>query len=141
MTVSRDDTATLVTLTARELNRTVPISAAVREAENAHLLRQSGATTVVLSSEAAGRLIGLSTDAPRAVSVLADLLLAGHGLELVEQSAVADEVGGPPHHLPARGIPIALVRGSSQIGFGDPAFQRVQPEDIVVSIVDVSNLD
>ena len=53
VTCNRDDTATLATLTARELNRTVPISAAVREAENAHLLSQSGATTVVLSSEAA----------------------------------------------------------------------------------------
>ena len=54
ITCNRDDTATLVTLTARELNAAVPISVAVREAENAHLLSQSGATTVVLSSEAAG---------------------------------------------------------------------------------------
>jgi voltage-gated potassium channel len=141
VTVSRDDTATLATLTVRELNRTVPISAAVREAENAHLLSQSGATTVVLSSEAAGRLIGLSTDAPRAVSVLADLLLAGHGLELVEHRAGADEVGGPPQDVPARGIPIALVRDGDNIGFGHPAFQRVEPGDIVVSIVDVSKVD
>ena len=64
MTCNRDDTATLATLTVRELNSTVPISAAVREAENARLLSQSGATTVILSSEAAGRLIGLSTQAP-----------------------------------------------------------------------------
>ena len=141
VTVSRDDTATLATLTARALNSTVPISATVREAENAHLLRQSGATTVVLSSEAAGRLIGLSTDTPRAVSVLADLLMAGQGLELVEQRVGADEVGGPPRHGPARGIPIALVRGTTHIPFGDPAFQHVEPDDIVVSIVDVSNLD
>ena len=141
VTVSRDDTATLTTLTARALNNTVPISAAVREAENAHLLRQSGATTVVLSSEAAGRLIGLSTDAPSAVSVLADLLMAGRGLELVEQRVGADEVGGSPRHLAGRGIPIALVRGATHISFGDPAFQHVERDDIVVSVADVSNLD
>ena len=68
VTCNRDDTATLATLTVRELNSTVPISAAVREAENARLLSQSGATTVILSSEAAGRLIGLSTQAPRTFS-------------------------------------------------------------------------
>jgi voltage-gated potassium channel len=141
VTVSRDDTATLTTLTVRELNRTVPISAAVREAENAHLLSQSGATTVVLSSEAAGRLIGLSTDTPRAVSVLADLLLAGHGLELAEDPAGADEFGGPPRQVATRGIPIALVRDGTNIGFGHPAFQHVEPGDIVVSIVDVSKVD
>jgi voltage-gated potassium channel len=141
VTVNRDDTATLATLTVRELNRTVPISAAVREAENAHLLSQSGATTVVLSSEAAGRLIGLSTETPRAVSVLADLLLAGHGLELVERPAGADEVGGPPRPLPTGGVPIAIVRRGSNIGFGHPAFQQVERGDIVVSIVDVSKVD
>jgi voltage-gated potassium channel len=141
VTVNRDDTAVLATLTVRELNSSVPISAAVREEENGHLLSQSGATTVVLSSEAAGRLIGLSTDAPRAVSVLADLLIAGHGLEIIEQRVDDDEVGGPPRHRPARGIPIALVRGATHIPFGDPAFQRVERDDIVVSIVDPSNLD
>ena len=85
VTCNRDDTATLITLTARELNREVPISAAVREEENAHLLSQSGATTVVLSSEAAGRLVGLSTDAPAAVSVLEDLLAVRHGLDIDER--------------------------------------------------------
>lgn len=139
VTVNRDDTATLVTLTARELNRTVPIAAAVRETENAHLLSQSGATSVVLSSEAAGRLIGLSTEAPGAVAVLEDLLIAGHGLELVEEPASADEVGGPPRA--GRRIPLALIRGTTRISFAEPAFQHVEPNDVVVSIADSVNLD
>ena len=142
VTCSRDDTATLATLTARELNPTVPISAAVREAENARLLKQSGATTVILSSEAAGRLIGLSTQSPRAVNILTDLLMAGHGLDLIEHRVDADEVGGPPRQLPTRGIPIALIRGTTRISFGEPAFQRVEPNDIIVSIADsTTNLD
>jgi voltage-gated potassium channel len=41
---NRDDTAVLVTLTAREMAPAIRIVAAVREAENVHLLRQSGAT-------------------------------------------------------------------------------------------------
>jgi len=141
VTCNRDDTATLATLTARELNRTVPIAAAVREAENAHLLSQSGATTVVLSSEAAGRLVGLASEAPGAVNVLEDLLMAGAGLELIEQRVGADEVGGPPLVVPTRGIPVALMRGTKLISFGDPAFQRTEPGDVVVSIADTLNLD
>ncbi|HMK12602.1 MAG TPA: potassium channel family protein, partial [Acidimicrobiales bacterium] len=77
---NRDDTSALVTLTVRELNATVPISVTITQSENAHLLQQSGANTVILSSEAAGRLVGLATSTPGAVSVLEDLLAAGTGL-------------------------------------------------------------
>ncbi len=45
----RDDTAVLVTLTAREIEPKAKIVASIREAENQHLLRQSGADTVVVS--------------------------------------------------------------------------------------------
>ncbi len=133
VTARRDDTATLVTLTARELNPDAFIAAAVREAENAHLLSQSGATTVVVSSEAAGRLLGLSTESPRAVSVLEDLLVAGRGLELVERPAAPDEVGGPPVPAP-RALPVALIRTGRAIPFDDSAFQRIEPGDVVVSL-------
>ncbi|MGH9270627.1 MAG: potassium channel family protein, partial [Ilumatobacteraceae bacterium] len=134
VTCNRDDTAALVTLTVRELNASVPISVAVREAENAHLLAQSGATTVVLSSEAAGRLIGLSTQAPGAIGVLEDLLVAGNGLDLTERLVDADEVGGPPDRSRCVGRPIAIVRGTTRISFDDPAFERVEQGDIVVSL-------
>jgi len=135
ITCNRDDTATLATLTARELNERVPISVAVREAENAHLLSQSGATTVVLSSEAAGRLVGLSTQTPGAVGVLEDLLVAGAGLELRERVADADEVGGPPRPERSVGVPIALIRHGRRIAFDDDAFQRLEAGDVVVSLV------
>lgn len=134
VTCNRDDTATLVTLTARELNERVLISVAVREAENAHLLSQSGATTVVLSSEAAGRLVGMATQAPAAIGVLEDLLVAGAGLELTERAADADEVGGPPKPERAVGIPIAVLRAGQRICFDEPAFQRLEPGDVVVSL-------
>lgn len=49
----RDDTAVLVALTGRQLNRGANIVAAVREEENAPLLRQSGADAVITSASAA----------------------------------------------------------------------------------------
>ena len=53
--VSRDDSAVLATLTARELAPQATIVVAVREEENVHLLHQSGADSVITSSGAAGR--------------------------------------------------------------------------------------
>ena len=55
--VPRDDAAVLVTLTVRRHNPKAYVVAAVREAENAPLLREGGASGVVVSSEAAGRLL------------------------------------------------------------------------------------
>jgi len=60
----RDDTAVLVTLTARQLNRSAEIVAAMREEENAALLQRSGDDAVITSAGAAGRLRGLSVSAP-----------------------------------------------------------------------------
>ena len=56
---NRDDAAVLITLTVRQLNPTVPITTSVREEENANLLRQSGADTVITTSATSGRLLGL----------------------------------------------------------------------------------
>jgi voltage-gated potassium channel len=64
--VNRDDTAVLVTLTARQLNPAAAIVAAVREEENLQLLRQSGADRVVVSSDAAGQMLAISTVRPPA---------------------------------------------------------------------------
>ena len=75
--VSRDDTAVLTTLTVRQLAPDVTVVAAVREAENADLLTQSGADSVITSSDAAGRLLGLATDSPRTVAVVEDLIAVG----------------------------------------------------------------
>jgi voltage-gated potassium channel len=134
ITCNRDDTAALATLTAREMNSTAPIAVAVREGENAHLLSQSGATTVVLSSEAAGRLVGLATQSPDTIGVLEDLLVAGRGLELAERPVASDEIGRPPDPARCEGLPIAIVRDHRRIPFDDPAFGAVQAGDVVISI-------
>lgn len=47
VTPNRDDTAVLITLTARELNSTATIVAGGREQQNLHLLRQGGADEVI----------------------------------------------------------------------------------------------
>ena len=95
---NRDDTAVLVTLTARELAPNAKIIAAVREAENQHLLRQSGADTTVVTSETAGRLLGIATQTPRVVEMMEDLLTPDAGFAIAERPVETTEVGGSPRH-------------------------------------------
>ncbi|MEA5119220.1 MAG: potassium channel family protein, partial [Propionicimonas sp.] len=64
ITVNRDDTTILATLNVRQLNRTAHLVAAVRNAQNVALVRQSGADQVVTSSDSVGRVVGLSSMSP-----------------------------------------------------------------------------
>ena len=107
--VSRDDTAVLVTLTARELAPKVRLVASVRESENVHLLRQSGASSVVVSAETAGRLLGMATTTPSVVEVVEDLLTPDAGFAISEREVDDAEVGGSPRHL--NDIVLGVVRG------------------------------
>jgi voltage-gated potassium channel len=126
--VNRDDTAVLITLTARQLNPRVMIAAAVREEENQDLLRLSGADQVVVSSGAAGQLLAISAVRPAAGRVIADLLSRGHGLDVA-----AAEVGTPARD--ADSTVIALVRGDDLLPADHPAARRLAWGDrlIVVS--------
>jgi voltage-gated potassium channel len=133
VTCGKDDTATLVTLTTRELSPAATIVAAAQETENAHLLRQSGASTVIVSSESSGRLLGLATSQPRAVGVLEDLIAAGEGLQLVERLATPDEIGRAPVARPGE-LPITIVRDGQVISFADRGYGDVRGGDVVVSL-------
>ncbi|OLT11075.1 potassium transporter Kef [Pseudonocardia sp. CNS-139] len=106
---NRDDTAVLVTLTARELAPNVRIVASVRESENVHLLRQSGANSVIVSAETAGRLLGMATTNPAVVEVVEDLITPDAGFAISEREVEDAEVGGSPRHL--TDIVLAVVRG------------------------------
>ena len=131
--VDRDDTAILITLTARELNPKATIVAAVREEENVHLLHQGGADGVITSSAAAGRLLGLSSETPQVTEVLEDLLTVGGGLDIVEHQVGADEagaVGGLTDH----GMLLAVVRDGELIRFDDERAQSLREGDRVVEL-------
>ena len=128
-----DDTAVLITLTARELNPVATIVAAVREEENVHLLRQSGANSVIRSAHSSGRLLGIATRNPRVVGVLEDLLDVGAGLDIIERPISPDEHGGPPQ--PGEGeLVIAVVRGDEVFRFDDPRVRRLSAGDDIVAL-------
>lgn len=129
---NRDDTAVLVTLTARELAPKARIVAAIREAENSHLLRQSGADSVVVSSETAGRLLGLATTTPSVVAMIEDLLTPDTGLAIAEREVEQSEVGGSPRHL--SDIVLGVVRDGRLLRIGAPEVDAVEATDRLLYI-------
>ena len=131
---SRDDAAVLMTLTARELNPDVSIVASVREEENAHLLRQSGATSVIVSSAAAGRLLGNATHSPHVIQVLEDLIGVGEGLDIVERDVTERDVGRPLREVQDGAPILAVVRDGRILHFDDERAATVQAGDRVVCL-------
>ncbi|ROO83781.1 voltage-gated potassium channel [Actinocorallia herbida] len=111
----RDDSAVLITLTARQINPGAAIQVAVNESENEPLLRQSGADHVIPAAEAAGRLLGLATSEPNVSAVIEDLLMLGSRLGLVERAAAGDEVGREVHEL-AEPV-LAVVRAEETLPY------------------------
>jgi voltage-gated potassium channel len=130
----RDDSAVLITLMARELNPSVRIVASVREAENAHLLQQGGADSVVVSSGAAGRLLGHAVRSPRVVQVLEDLLSVGEGLDVTEREVTAEEAGRALSEVPSAAPVIAVVRGEQVMRFDDPSVADLRAGDRLVCL-------
>lgn len=126
-----DPAAVLITLTVRELNPGATIAAAAREEENVHLLHQSGANSVIVTSSSAGRLLGLATHAPRVVEVLEDLMSIGEGLDIKERPVDPGEAG-PCSALPIGGPVIAVERGGELLRFDDPRAASVQAGDRIV---------
>lgn len=130
-----DDTTILVTLTARRLSPHATIVAAVREAQNTDILRQSGANNIVPTAESAGRLMGLSLLSSTAGELMEDLLDSGRGLEVVERDITREELGLSPAELDASGqIVLAVIRNGTAHRFDTNTINRLEPGDRLVVI-------
>jgi voltage-gated potassium channel len=130
-----DEASVLITLTVRQLTAgQVRIIAAVREQENAALLKQSGAHHVIVSSSTAGRLLGLTTTAPPLIDVVEDLLTPGQGMALAMRSAERDEVGRNPRQLQT--LVVALIRRGKVLVLGGDKSESIETGDMLVYIRD-----
>ena len=129
--VPRDDAAVLVTLTVRRHNARAYVVAAVRESENAPLLRDGGANGVVVSSEAAGRLLGVAAASPSTGAIFEDLLVPGQGLELAERDVLREEVGLPPRAC--SDLVVAVIRdGQTQMFHAEQNLKLRRSDRVVV---------
>lgn len=132
ITASRDDTTVLATLTVRQLNPTTYIVAAVREQDNVPLVRQSGADSVITSSDAVGRLLGLSSLSPTLGAVMEDLLTYGEGLEVAERELLVNELGKAPQSLPDQVI--AVVRDEKVYRYFEPTVTQLARGDRLIVV-------
>jgi len=132
ITTDRDDSNVLATLTVRQLNPDAYIVSAVREQENAPLMRQSGANSVITSSDAVGRLLGLSSLSPTLGSVMEDLLTYGGGLEVAERDLLLSEVGKQPQSLPDQVI--SVVRDEKVYRYFDPVVTQLARGDRLIVV-------
>ncbi|WJY96975.1 potassium channel family protein [Corynebacterium fournieri] len=124
---SSDDTAVLITLSVREMAPSAMIVVSVRESENQHLLMQSGADSVIVSSETAGRLLGIATVTPPVVEMMEDLLSPDEGFAVAERQIADDEVGANPRHL--ADIVLGVVRSGELYRIDSPEAETVEPGD------------
>ncbi len=132
ITVARDDATVLATLTVRQLNPSAYITAAVRESANVPLIRQSGADSVITSSDAVGRLLGLSSKSPTLGAVMEDLLTYGDGLEVAERDILVSELGKQPQSLPDQVI--AVVRDEKVYRYYEPTVGQLARGDRLIVV-------
>ncbi len=138
----RDDAATLICLTVRSLNQTVQIVAAARQEENIKLLYSAGANLVIAPSVTGGRIMAAAVRQQAVPNVLEDLIMFGKGLSLSERK-VSDKEAGSPLTNPqgdAAEMPIAIKRGSEVIPFGRLASEPLQINDVVVMLIDQTDV-
>jgi voltage-gated potassium channel len=94
---------------------------------------QSGATSVITSSDAAGRLLGIATESPHVVSVVEDLIAVGSGLDLREREITAEEIGRDPQ---GTGTPVvAVVRDGRTLPYDDAGCATLRAGDRVIYVV------
>jgi voltage-gated potassium channel len=130
-----DDTSVLVTLTVRRLAPAAEIVSAVREAENAEILRGAGADNVIQTAESAGNLMALTLISPEAGDLMEDLLESGRGLEIVQRLITKEELGIAPHEVNASGeIVLAIVRDGDMHRFHEHRVRILEKNDELVVI-------
>ena len=95
-------------------------------------MRQSGANSVITSSDAVGRLLGLSSLSPTLGSVMEDLLTYGEGLEVAERDLLVSEVGQQPQALPDQVI--AVVRDEKVYRYFDPVVTQLARGDRLIVV-------
>lgn len=134
VTTGRDDTAVLVTLSARRLAPHVPVSTAIREVENEPIAREAGADVIINSVSLGGQLLAGSTAGACVADYVSDLVTRGGRVELRERVVRDEECGRDPVTMRDRRI-VRIVRGGMAIGFWEEAAQRLEPGDRLIEIV------
>ena len=135
VSTGRDDSNILVVLTARKLAPRVKISATIRETDNEDIARQAGADTVINPVSFTGLLLASSLEGPFRAEYLADLATSAGRVELRERIITSEEVGRSLQEI-CTGQAVRLIRDGKPQAPSDLGFQRLQPGDRILEIID-----
>lgn len=132
VSLRRDDTGVLTVLTARDLAPKARIIVSCREAENARLLRRSGADVIVSAARVGGYLMADAVDSAYTVALINDMLTERGRVRLSERSPLPAEVGKGPREIAC--LVIGLERSGKRIGFWESGELRIQSDDLLLVI-------
>jgi voltage-gated potassium channel len=140
----RDDAATLICLTVRNIAPDVFLVASARQEENIKLLYGAGANLVVAPAVTGGRLMAAAVRQRAVPYFLEDMLMYGEGLSVSEREIAAAEAGLRIADL--KGLDNVLVlgaaRGYQRIPFHRVAELTLQAGDVLVLLNgDIENAD
>ena len=134
--VRRDDTAVLIALTARQLNPSATIAAAVRKKKKTGLFlldEWCRPRRLVLGRCRRAQMLAISTvRLAAAARVIADLLGQGRSLDLYERAVGEAEVGDSARA--AAGAVIAVLRGGEVLAADDPSAERLEKGDQLILV-------
>ena len=135
VSAGRDDSAILITLTARKLAPGLKISVTIRVSDNEDIAYQAGADTVINPVSFAGLLLASSLEGPHRAEYLNDLVTTQGRVMLRERLVEPDEVGCTLAEIDT-GQTVRLIRDGRAHGPSDPAIQRLAPGDRLLEIID-----
>ena len=131
--VGRDDTAVLVTLTARRMAPKLAISAVILSPDNEALAHQAGADTVINPTSLAGLLLAGSTAGAHLADYVGDLVTHG-GAALAERPVQAEEIGRPLSAIET-GLGVRIYRGGAAFCFSDPQASALEAGDQIIEVL------
>lgn len=134
ISAGRDDTTILICLTARHLAPDLPISVAVRAADNEFPARAAGATCVINPTSFAGLLLAGSIEGAGIADYMADLASASGRVRLHERKIEPFEVGKSLKEA-AVGAGLRILRGNTVIGFWEKASERLEAGDHIIEVI------
>ncbi len=134
VTPGRDDTAILVALSARRLAPGLLVSVGIRATENETIAREAGADVILNLVSLSGRLLAGSTQGPKLVDYISDLVTRHGRVELRERVVNQAEVGHDCAANPNARI-VRIQRGGEEIGFWQEGARSLQAGDRVIEIV------
>ncbi len=131
ITLPRDDTDVLITLTARDLNPDIRVISQVSQEENIKLLRRAGADIIISPALTGGNLMAMAVWNRSSAELMGDLLTSIRGVNVHQRKVQEGEVGTKAKSVPGI-VVIGVVRKGKNIEAGELDGIVLKPGDEII---------